>query len=88
MKLITLFFSLTLLPISGTQAQMSEEIAQQMAAQLKIQLKAQLGVMRGPELIEMQAKHLKTLFNALVKEGFSKDEALTLVVAIASNVAK
>lgn len=45
------------------------------------QLKATLKVMNDPEIVEANAKYIRSLYEALIKQGFTKDEALQLVSA-------
>ncbi len=38
-------------------------------------------VMNNPKLIKANAKYIKSLYEALVEEGFTKEQALQLVAA-------
>jgi hypothetical protein len=55
-----------------------------MNEQLSEQLYNQIMASSDPKLIKAQAELLRKHYQALVKSGFSKDEALKLVIAIAS----
>lgn len=52
-----------------------------LAEQLADQLSATLKVKNDPEMIEAHASYIRSLYQALIKQGFTKDEALTLVSA-------
>lgn len=52
-----------------------------LADQLADQLSATLKVKNDPEMVEAHAKYIRSLYQALIKQGFTKDEALTLVSA-------
>ena len=53
----------------------------QMAQQLSKQLEVSMKVMNDPKLIKANAKYIKSLYDALVEEGFTKEQALQLVAA-------
>ena len=53
----------------------------QMAQQLSKQLEVSMKVMNDPKLIKANAKYIKSLYDALVDEGFTKEQALQLVAA-------
>jgi hypothetical protein len=55
-----------------------------MSEQLAEQLLNQTTALSEPKLVKAQAELLRKQYNALVQTGFSKDEALQLVIAIAS----
>ena len=55
-----------------------------MNEQLSEQLYNQIMASSDPKLIKAQAELLRKHYEALVQSGFSKDEALQLVIAIAS----
>lgn len=46
---------------------------------LSKQLHAALEIMNDPELIKANARYMKNLYDALIDEGFSKEQALKLV---------
>jgi hypothetical protein len=46
---------------------------------LSKQLHAALEIMNDPDLIKANAKYMKNLYDALIDEGFSKEQALKLV---------
>jgi hypothetical protein len=55
------------------------------AKALSSQLKASLEVMSDPEIIKANAKYIKTLYDALIAEGFTKEQSLKLVTASLSS---
>jgi hypothetical protein len=79
-----------ILPLFSTpllaQAQPTEKasvldfVNQQVAEQLLNQTKA----MSNPELIKAQADYTRAMYQALINSGFSQEEALKIVVAMAS----
>lgn len=52
-----------------------------MAKQLSLQLQASLKVMNDPKILKLSAAHTRNLYNAYIAEGFSKDQAMQLVIA-------
>lgn len=52
-----------------------------MAKQLSMQLQASLKVMNDPKLIKLSATYTRNLYNAYIAEGFSKEQAMQLVIA-------
>lgn len=56
-------------------------VSQQQASQKLNELKA----VSTPELIKAQADYYQKMYQALVKSGFDKQEALKIVIAIASS---
>jgi hypothetical protein len=79
-----------LLPLFSTpllaQAQPTEKasvldfVNQQVAEQLLNQTKA----LSNPELIKAQADYFRAMYQALISSGFSQEESLKIVVAMAS----
>ncbi len=55
-----------------------------MNAQLAEQLLNQTMALSDPQLIQAQANLLRQHYLALIESGFSKDEALQIVIALAS----
>ena len=55
-----------------------------MTEQLSEQLLNQTVALSEPKLVKAQAELLRKHYDALVQSGFSKDEALQLVIAMAS----
>ena len=55
-----------------------------MNEQLSKQLLNQTLVLSEPKLVKAQAELLRQHYHALVQSGFSKDQALQLVIAIAA----
>ena len=48
-------------------------------------LKAQLEALGSPELLEAQAKYFRELSLSLKKQGFTEEQAMQIVVAMASS---
>ena len=59
----------------------SDDQYDQVAKMLSKQAHASIKVMNDPELIKANAKYIKALYDALIEEGFNKDQALELVAA-------
>jgi hypothetical protein len=55
-------------------------VNQQLAEQMLNQTKA----LSNPSLVKAQADYYRAMYQALIESGFNKDEALKIVVAIAS----
>ncbi|GAA0855217.1 hypothetical protein [Aliiglaciecola litoralis] len=67
---------------SFSQAQQSPNfLYDSLSDKLSDQLKATLKVMNDPEIVAANAAYIKSLYDALIKQGFTKEEALTLVSA-------
>ena len=56
-----------------------------MANQLSKQLQVSMKVVSNPELIKSNAKYIRSLYDALIKEGFTKEQAIQLVSATLSS---
>lgn len=69
--------------VTSINAQESKQL-NFMSEQLSEQLLNQTVALSDPKLIKAQANLLRKHYEALVKTGFSKDEALQLVIAMAS----
>jgi hypothetical protein len=52
-----------------------------LSEQIADQIKAGLKVKNDPEIIEAQATYIKSFYDALIKQGLTKEEALKLVAA-------
>ena len=48
-------------------------------------LKAQLEALSSPELLEAQSKYYRELYLSLKKQGFTDEQAMQLLVALASS---
>ena len=72
--LLTLFFSSNSF---ATDVDQYDKMAQMLSKQLHASLK----VMNDPELIKENANYIKNLYDALIEEGFNKEQALKLVAA-------
>lgn len=59
----------------------SEKLANKLSEQLIVSMK----VVGDPKLIQANAKYMKSLYDALVDEGFSEEQAITLVTASLTN---
>lgn len=55
-----------------------------MSEQLAEQLLNQITALSEPKLVTAQAQLLRKHYEALIQSGFSKDEALQIVIAMAS----
>ncbi len=72
---------LVLALVSGTVSANSETMTDMLANQLSLQLEASFKVMNDPKLIKANAKYIRSLYDALVEEGFTKEQAIQLVSA-------
>ena len=79
MPMIVLFA----LYIGGVNAQEKNQL-NFMNEQLSEQLYNQTIVLSEPKLVKAQAELFRKNYEALIQSGFSKDEALQIVVAMAS----
>lgn len=73
---------------NATESTISPEMEQQindLSTQLSYQLKSSIKVMNDPEVIKAQAKHAKSLYEAFIAEGFTKEQSLELVKVSISN---
>ncbi|MFT2090804.1 hypothetical protein [Paraglaciecola sp. 2405UD69-4] len=74
-----------LIPLLGTvNAQERKHPSNFMNAQLSEQLLNQTTALSNDELVKAQAKLLRKHYLALIESGFTKSEALQIVVAMAS----
>ncbi|MBB5213239.1 hypothetical protein [Microbulbifer hydrolyticus] len=48
-------------------------------------IKAQLEALGNPELLKAQAKYFRELYLSLKKQGFTEEQAMQIVVALASS---
>tara|TARA_R110002167_G_scaffold73942_12_gene207245 strand:- start:1578 stop:1808 length:231 start_codon:yes stop_codon:yes gene_type:complete len=62
------------------KASVLDFVNQQVAEQLLNQTKA----LSNPELIKAQADYFRAMYQALINSGFSQEESLKIVVAMAS----
>lgn len=79
----TIIFSLLIVTtlFSASTFANNDSQYEQMAKQLSKQLETSMKVMNDPKLIKANAKYIKSLYEALVEEGFTKEQALQLVAA-------
>lgn len=79
--ILPLFSTPLLAQVQPTEkASVLDFVNQQVAEQLLNQTKA----MSNPELIKAQADYTRAMYQALINSGFSQEEALKIVVAMAS----
>ncbi len=83
---LTKIISLVLLVVAtATNADPRQDfLYDSLSEKMADQLKASLKVKNDPEIIAAQAKYIRSLYEALIKQGFSKQEALSLVSATLS----
>lgn len=75
-------FISVLMVICATCAQANPNfLNDSLSEQIADKIKAGLKVKNDPEIIEAQAQYIKSFYDALVKQGFSKEDALKLVAA-------
>lgn len=84
-QLKSLFFVTSCLVVSFSSIaqdknQTLDFVSQQMAVQALNNIKA----LSTPDLIKAQAEYFRKMYDALIVSGFSKDEALSIVSALAS----
>ena len=83
LSMMTFFFSI-LLASSSANAQQKQAFDDMLTRQLHQELTATLSVQQDPDIVKAQAKAIRALYQALVEEGFTQDQALTLVAATLS----
>jgi len=81
-KLLSVLFVATV--FSNTVNANNNSMSENMAKQLSQQLEASLKVMNDPKLIKANAKYIRSLYSALIEEGFTKEQAMQLVSATLS----
>ncbi|WP_166422836.1 hypothetical protein [Paraglaciecola sp. 20A4] len=69
---------------TSTQAQQMGSPLDFVNSQLAEQMKNQVRAMSDPDLIKAQAQLQRKYYDALVEAGFSKEEALKIIVATAT----
>ena len=57
-------------------------MAPMMGKMMEAMIEAQLAVISKPESAEKMAQYVKNFYEALIKHGFSKEEALKIVTSI------
>jgi hypothetical protein len=72
------------LSTASSQAQQMGSPLDFVNSQLAEQMKNQVRAMSDPDLIKAQAQLQRTYYDALVEAGFSKEEALKIIVATAT----
>jgi hypothetical protein len=88
MRKLTTFISSVLL-LSGLSffslAQDSQRPLDFVSEQLSVQLLNNLRALSSPELVKAQAEYFRVMYTALIDSGFSKEEALKIVIAMAES---
>ena len=79
---VTLLIMLTFF-VSGINAQEKKPL-NFLSEQLAEQLLNQITALSEPKLVKAQAELLRKHYEALIESGFSKSEALQIVIAMAS----
>ncbi|MFQ3236414.1 MAG: hypothetical protein ACI9C4_001985 [Paraglaciecola sp.] len=69
----------------GVSAQQGANPLDFVNSQLAEQLKNQMRALSDPELIKAQAAHHRKYYLALIEQGFSKEEALKIIVSLAGS---
>lgn len=72
--------SLFVSPVGAQQKKFDDMLTQQRHQELT----ATLTVQQDPDIVKGRAKAIRALYEALLKEGFSKEESLVLVSATLS----
>ena len=82
-KLFSILFAATIFssPVKANNQAISENMVRQLSQQLEVSMK----VMNDPKLIKANAKYIRSLYNALIEEGFNKEQAMQLVSASLSS---
>ena len=75
-----LVIALLMLGISTANgAEFKDPLAKLFTGHFEPQLKARINVASDPEIIKAQATYFKRFYDALIAEGFTKEQALELV---------
>ena len=84
-KIINTVVSLLLLSSVSvaSQAQQASQPLDFVSEQLSVQMLNNLRAMSSPELVKAQAEYFRLMYIALIDSGFSKEEALKIIVAMA-----
>ena len=76
----SLLVSLLLLSFTAIGSESKEPpLATQLQQQLDQQLQLAINAMNDPKIIEAKAQFARNLYEALLKKGFTKEQALVLV---------
>lgn len=88
MRKFTTLHVLTAICLFGASSVFAQQVGNPLDfvnAQLAEQLKNQMRAMSDPELIKAQAEYQRKYYLALIEQGFSKEEAFEIIVAMASS---
>lgn len=64
------------------QIQQVRHMMTQLPYQMKVIMEIQLDVLAKPDTAEKLAQYIKNYYDALVRQGFSKDEALKIAMTV------
>ena len=71
--------------ISNAQQQQQNQVLDFVSEQLSVQMLNNLRALSSPELVKAQAEYFRLMYKALIDSGFSKEEALKIVIAMAQS---
>ncbi len=66
--------------------QVYEAMEQMMPAMIRMMVDTMLDIYSDPTVAEKEATYAKNLYDALLKKGFSKEEAINIVVAFGNPI--
>ncbi|KXI27714.1 hypothetical protein [Paraglaciecola hydrolytica] len=79
----------TILMLSGlsysVQAQENNKRLDFVSEQLSVQMLNNIRALSSPELVKAQAEYFRLMYTALIDSGFTKEEALKIVIAMAES---
>ena len=61
-----------------------DNMMKNLMSQQRVQMEALLEMMADPKMLKAQARYYKKLYDALIAEGFSQEQAIQIVSASAS----
>ncbi|WP_340680257.1 hypothetical protein [Paraglaciecola sp.] len=88
MRKLTTFIAPALLFLSLSWSAIAQDTHKPLdfvSEQLSVQLLNNVRALSSPELVKAQAEYFRLMYTALVDSGFSKEEALKIVIAMAEN---
>ena len=65
--------------------QQQKQVLDFVSEQLSVQMLNNLRALSSPELVKAQAEYFRLMYKALIDSGFSKEEALKIVIAMAQS---